>query len=67
MRRITLKEFEPSEPLALSDQEVEALLRLAPQVRIAPSCAVSGQYELTPDAHVGVVRFGETVVEIRPK
>lgn len=67
MKRILLKEFQRSAPVDLAAAEIEALQRLAPQLRIELSRGVSGQYELTPDSHVGIIRFAETVIEIRPK
>jgi 5-methylcytosine-specific restriction enzyme subunit McrC len=67
MRRITLKEFEPSSALDLSSAEVDAFQRLAPQIRVEPARGQTGRYTLTPDAHVGVIRFADTLIEIRPK
>ncbi|MBE3037478.1 MAG: restriction endonuclease [Chloroflexi bacterium] len=67
MRQIDLREYQSSLPTPLSADEIVGLRRLAPQVRVEPSTIAPGQYELTPNSHVGIVRIGDTVFEIRPK
>jgi len=67
MRRILLREYERSAPVGLAPDEVQGLRRLAPNVRVEPSLSVQGFYELTPESHVGIVRLGHTIIDIRPK
>ena len=67
MRRILLSEYKPSEPVDLSREELASLQRFGSKVRVEPSPMAGDCYILTPGSHVGVVRFGGTTVEIRPK
>jgi len=67
MKRIVLSEYKRSAPINLLREDIVALQRLVPQMRIEPSSAGKDLYELTPDSHVGVIRVGDTIVEIRPK
>src|SRR2546423_1426339 len=67
MRRLTLTEYRTASDLELTSEQVSALQSIVPSVSISPSAARRGTYDLTPGSHVGLVRVGDAVIEIRPK
>lgn len=66
MQRVTLREYDRSEPITLSHDAVAALQVAAPKLRVEVS-RTPGAYEITADARVGVIRAGNVQFEIRPK
>lgn len=68
MRRIDLREYERSEPVALSAGERDALTGiLRGAVTIEPAAGAEGVYHLTPGATIGAIEIGGLSVSIRPK
>ena len=57
MRQIDLKEWEPSEPEALSMAERDSLNAALPSVAMRPVLGESDQYRLTPGSTVGAVEM----------
>ncbi|MBB3084222.1 McrC family protein [Geodermatophilus sabuli] len=62
-----LTEYIPSDPVALSVAERDALRGLVPGLTIEPIPGSTDTYTLTGGSSVGVVRVGELTVELRPK
>jgi 5-methylcytosine-specific restriction enzyme subunit McrC len=67
MRLLTLREYQTSQPIALTTLELSDLRRLAPSVDVTPAFDGSGQLTLTPGSEVGTVNLGSLALEIRPK
>ena len=68
MRRIDLREYERSEPVALSAGERDALAGiLRGAITIEPAADAEGVYHLTPGATIGAIEIGGLSVSIRPK
>ena len=68
MRRIDLREYERSEPVALSADERDALAGiLRGAITIEPAAGAEGVYHLTPGATIGAIEIGGLSVSIRPK
>lgn len=63
---LRLQEFRTAEAVDLSSDELAALRRLVPSVRVTPS-ARSGRWDLTAGSDVGAVRLGERDIHIAPK
>ena len=67
MTILELKEYERSEAVGLSADQIRDLRRVAPSVTVEPSHNGSGLYHLTPRSEIGVVHLGAQVLWIRPK
>ena len=67
MRRIDLREYEASEPYALSVPERDALRQAIESIAIEPIHGTEGAYSLTPGSTVGAMEIGGMSVLIRPK
>ncbi len=67
MRRIDLREYRESGPIALTVHERDALAEALPSVTAQPAAGAEGVYTLTPGSTVGAVEIGELSVLIRPK
>lgn len=67
MRQLTLKEYEPRAPVALSIEQRDALKELVPSLNIVPDRGSEHCYILTPGSDVGAVFLPELAIEIRPK
>ena len=68
MRRLDLREYERSEPVALSSDERTALARaLRGSLTIEPAASAEGVYHLTPGSTIGALELGGLSVSIRPK
>ena len=72
MRRIDLREHQPSAPLALSQVELQTLQTLQREERplelsITPAIGGGSQYVLRPGSTVGAAEVGGLSVLIRPK
>ena len=68
MREIDLREYVPSDPLALSVHERDALLnRRDLGLAMAPVTGGADEYTLTPGSMVGAVEVGGLSVRIAPK
>ena len=68
MRRIDLREYERSEPVALSADERDALAGiLRGSITIEPAAGAEGFYHLTPGSIIGALEIGSLSVLIRPK
>ena len=68
MRRIDLREYERSEPVALATGERDALARaLRGSLTIEPTAGKDGVYHLTPGSTIGALELGGLSVSIRPK
>ena len=66
MREITLKEWERSDPVALSVDERDALGQMA-GISIGPVSGSDNTYTLTPGSTIGAVEFDGLSVLIEPK
>jgi len=67
MRRLTLFEWEDSEPVTLSVEERDLLATLAPGNAIRSASGTEASYVLRPDSHVGAVQLPNVSIAIRPK
>ena len=75
MRQIKLHEYERSQPIALSEEELKTLLSLRTRERdiqgrllaIEPVERVTGSYTLRPDSTVGALEVGDISLLINPK
>ena len=75
MRQINLQEYERSQPIALSSEELETLISLrngekdrqGRLLAIEPAEGVPGSYTLRPDSTVGALEFENFSLLIRPK
>jgi 5-methylcytosine-specific restriction enzyme subunit McrC len=67
MRLLTLREYQTSQPVALTTLELSDLRRLVPSVDITPAFDGSDRVTLTPGSVAGTVNLGTVAVEIRPK
>ena len=68
MRRLDLREYERSEPVALSSDERTALARvLRGSLTIEPAAGKDGVYHLTPGSTIGSLEVNGLSVSIRPK
>lgn len=67
MQRISLIEYQRSGPTPLTHDQVAAMSRLIPEVRIEPAVGEQGSYLLTAGSRVGVAVLPGATVEIRPK
>jgi 5-methylcytosine-specific restriction enzyme subunit McrC len=66
-RDVILRENIPSEPLRLTQQELDCLRHLAPSVDVAPAVGRAGWYQLTPSSYIGAINLGTLAIEIHPK
>ncbi len=68
MRRLDLREYERSEPVALAVDERDALADiLRGSITIEPAAGAEGVYRLTPGSTIGALEIGDLSVSIRPK
>ena len=68
MRRLDLREYERSEPVALAVDERDALANiLRGSITIEPAAGAEGVYRLTPGSTIGALEIGGLSVSIRPK
>lgn len=67
MRLLTLREFETSEPTALSVEERDRLRAVVSDLRIEPAAGSADAYLITPGSTVGSAALDTLAVEIRPK
>lgn len=67
MARLELQEYRTRYEVPLERAQLNALRGGMPSLSISPSAAGEGLYDLTPGSWVGVVRIGNTTVEIQPK
>ncbi len=67
MRRVDLKEYEKSKPVALSVAERGAIREALPSLTLEPAPGSDGAYYVTPGSIVGAVEVGELSVLIKPK
>ncbi|MDE2892399.1 MAG: hypothetical protein OXN86_07870 [Chloroflexota bacterium] len=67
MRTIELREYEPSDAVALSVAERDALAAAIPSLRITPAAGARDAYVLTPASVVGALELGGLSIRIRPK
>ena len=67
MRRIDLREYQPSEPIHLSVAERDALGGSGLSLDILPVAGADGVYRLRPGSVVGAVEVGGLSVLVRPK
>ena len=65
--RLSLREWQTSRGVPLTLEQRDALLSTFPSISITPTPGRIDAYDLKPGSHVGVARFGELEVEIRPK
>lgn len=66
-RRLSLVEFKTTTGVELSIAERDALIDLAPGLRVEPTPGHESRYDLTPDQRIGLVCLPELAIEIRPK
>jgi len=67
MRTLHLREHRPEFGVPLGRDEVDLLRGLGAVLQIQPTRARPGHFDLTPGAHVGVVRVGDLTLAIAPK
>ena len=68
MRRLDLREYERSKPVALSVEERDALDDiLRDSITIKPAAGMEGVYCLTPGSTIGALEISGLSVSIRPK
>ena len=67
MRTVVLTEYVPSEPIALSVAQRDALGKLVKGLTITPAAGSTDTYTLTSSSTVGVARVGDLTLELRPK
>lgn len=66
-RQIDLREYEASEPYALSVGERDALLEALPSLTLEPVADMDGVYSISPGSTVGALETGDLSVRIEPK
>lgn len=66
-RTIDLREYESSEPLALSVAERDAIRDAVPSIDVTPEPGAAGVYRLRPGATIGALTIGGLSLSIRPK
>ena len=67
MTALTLTEYKCREAVPLSDEARDALRRLVPTVKVAPTVGIPKHYDLTPSHVVGSVHTDDLDLVIRPK
>lgn len=66
MRHLTLTEFQTTEGVDLSHEEVAMLQTIAPSISITPS-RQAGKFDLKPGAHIGAIALPTIYFLVRPK
>ncbi len=64
---LTFREYQRREGVELSPTEVAALQAVFRSMDVRRSTIDASLYDVTPDAHVGVVRVGERIFVVEPK
>jgi len=64
---VVLTEYVPSEPVAMSVTQRDALGKLVKGLTITPAVGSTDTYTLTSSSTVGVARAGDLTLELRPK
>ena len=67
MRKLDLKEYQPSQPYTLSAAQRDELRKIVPSLTIEPVQGRDSAYHITPGSTVGAVEIGDLSVLIRPK
>ncbi len=67
MRILTLREYQKSDPIHLSEAQCFTLQEKIPGIVVQPDLTSPGYYNLTPGSLVGVFRIQDLQLEIRPK
>lgn len=67
MQRIRLIEYQRSAPVCLTHEQIMAIGRVVPDMRVEAAPNEAGAYVLAPGSHVGVVVLPDVTLEIRPK
>jgi 5-methylcytosine-specific restriction enzyme subunit McrC len=66
--QLRLAEYETTPGVALTGQQRDQLLTLAPSVSVTPTIGADDRYDLTPGSYIGVLRLAEDLeILIRPK
>ncbi|MGY4772904.1 McrC family protein (plasmid) [Kribbella sp. CWNU-51] len=66
-RQLTLREYEPSASVALSESDVDGLRQAVPSLRITPTIGRGGHFDLVPGAVIGAITTNGLDVVINPK
>ncbi len=67
MDKLTLREYEPRQAVALTTAQLGQLRALTNSVAVSPSVGVPGRFDLTPGSYVGALRLDGLDVVIEPK